>query len=359
MSASYPNAVKAFSSKIDTIDTVYADHINSVQTEVTAIESVLGPNPQGQYQTVSARIGAVESSSLGEVIPNRRTFSGDRVTVNNILRVDNDPAGKITGTNSLNHPVQVGPSGAGNLIMDAGAIQARSNDAPADLHLQPFGGDVYAGPGKVWTANNQGAGSGLDADTVDGKQASDFALAGHSHVKDVLEVRGTAPKTGGFRNWTTVHYDQVTRQTGPGLTYDSATGEFVIPRTSGLGVYVLQVSFAVRTINSWYYWYYYHYYTPTFALRIIDNTDTVIDRQDFGPSRGDGYGFEYAEEFYQASLSTNGTYLIDPASAPGEADYRIRFQYIHNSSYPYLQFGPSALGRPMSASAFLLSKVVL
>jgi hypothetical protein len=34
--------------------------------------------------------------------------------------------------------------------------------------------DIYVGKNKVWHTGNDGAGSGLDADTVDGKQASDF-----------------------------------------------------------------------------------------------------------------------------------------------------------------------------------------
>lgn len=34
----------------------------------------------------------------------------------------------------------------------------------------------------IWHAGNDGAGSGLDADTVDGQQATDFAASGHGHA---------------------------------------------------------------------------------------------------------------------------------------------------------------------------------
>ncbi|CAL9969658.1 hypothetical protein VPHD260_0020 [Vibrio phage D260] len=43
-------------------------------------------------------------------------------------------------------------------------------------------GDIYARNSQiVWHAGNDGAGSGLDADTVDGKHASDFATDDHTH----------------------------------------------------------------------------------------------------------------------------------------------------------------------------------
>jgi hypothetical protein len=39
-----------------------------------------------------------------------------------------------------------------------------------------YGGDFLIRGAKAWTAGNDGAGSGLDADLLDGRQASDFAL---------------------------------------------------------------------------------------------------------------------------------------------------------------------------------------
>ena len=43
------------------------------------------------------------------------------------------------------------------------------------------GANILVNANKVWHAGNDGAGSGLDADLLDGKQASAFALSSHTH----------------------------------------------------------------------------------------------------------------------------------------------------------------------------------
>src|SRR5687767_6004615 len=45
--------------------------------------------------------------------------------------------------------------------------------------------------GTVWTSANDGAGSGLDADTLDGQQGAAFAAASHGHA--VGDISGTLP----------------------------------------------------------------------------------------------------------------------------------------------------------------------
>ena len=42
MTASYPSTVKAFTTKVDFADTVFAAHINDLQDEVNSLESNLG-----------------------------------------------------------------------------------------------------------------------------------------------------------------------------------------------------------------------------------------------------------------------------------------------------------------------------
>ena len=44
MAASFPGKVRTFSPKVDLVDYVLADHVNSLQNEVTAIEQTLGDN---------------------------------------------------------------------------------------------------------------------------------------------------------------------------------------------------------------------------------------------------------------------------------------------------------------------------
>ena len=42
MTASYPASVKSFTSKVDFVDTVLAEHVNSLQDEVNSLEATLG-----------------------------------------------------------------------------------------------------------------------------------------------------------------------------------------------------------------------------------------------------------------------------------------------------------------------------
>jgi len=56
MAASYPAAVKTFVNKVDFTDTVLAEHINSIQDEVNAIEANLGT----YIKTGSGWIGSVD-----------------------------------------------------------------------------------------------------------------------------------------------------------------------------------------------------------------------------------------------------------------------------------------------------------
>lgn len=44
---------------------------------------------------------------------------------------------------------------------------------------------------KIWTSGNDGPGSGLDADTLDGQEASAFALTSHNHDGDYIQDGGT------------------------------------------------------------------------------------------------------------------------------------------------------------------------
>lgn len=76
---------------------------------------------------------------------------------------------------STAHAFQIGPDAGANLIAGTNAIIARSGGRPANLHLNPYGGGVYVNGFVVWHSGNDGQGSGLDADLLDGKDA-DFYL---------------------------------------------------------------------------------------------------------------------------------------------------------------------------------------
>lgn len=63
--ATYPGAVRSFTTKIDYTDTVFALHMNDAQDEITAIQNTLGTNPQGAATgpaTVGKRIADLEGN---------------------------------------------------------------------------------------------------------------------------------------------------------------------------------------------------------------------------------------------------------------------------------------------------------
>lgn len=116
------------------------------------------------------------------------------------------PGVRLTSTTELTlastaHAFQIGLSSTANLAADANEIQARNNGAAAQLDLNPHGGTVTTGANlavggsatvggnTVWHAGNDGAGSGLDADTLDGVQFSAFA-----HERVFLGVGSMQPQ---------------------------------------------------------------------------------------------------------------------------------------------------------------------
>jgi len=77
---------------------------------------------------------------------------------------------------------KAGESFTGN-ISTAGTIAGASTLTLNSLVLSVSGGNLFvASSGKVWTSDNDGSGSGLDADTLDGHDSSYFAPAGTTDV---------------------------------------------------------------------------------------------------------------------------------------------------------------------------------
>ncbi|CAB4129496.1 hypothetical protein UFOVP115_30 [uncultured Caudovirales phage] len=86
MTASYPSALKTFTTKVDGSDYVKADDVNSLQNEVTAIETALGANvattlipanvgtynSAGVSTSLSARVGNLEAGLTGNATDGTR-----------------------------------------------------------------------------------------------------------------------------------------------------------------------------------------------------------------------------------------------------------------------------------------------
>ncbi len=74
-------------------------------------------------------------------------------------------------------------------------------DAYYKLELNPLGGAVNVNGNTVWHRGNDGAGSGLDADLLDGKHGSEFATSTHTHnILYATDDRGVLPNTTGIGN---------------------------------------------------------------------------------------------------------------------------------------------------------------
>jgi len=63
MAASYPTSIKSFTTKQDDVDDVLAEHINSLQDEVVALETQLGVNWKGVVQVVNNQESSYQTCS--------------------------------------------------------------------------------------------------------------------------------------------------------------------------------------------------------------------------------------------------------------------------------------------------------
>lgn len=79
MPASYPSAIKSFTPKIDLVDSILADHVNSLQEEVRAVQVSLGTallasgyagtfTQTGTWSSLSSRLTNIEAGLLTGVV---------------------------------------------------------------------------------------------------------------------------------------------------------------------------------------------------------------------------------------------------------------------------------------------------
>jgi hypothetical protein len=94
MPAVYPGSIRTFTTKANTVDVIDASHPNLLQDEVTAIESILGVNPNisttgsGTYtnvatswQNVSSRLANLENGITADVHNQYLKLSGGGVVL--------------------------------------------------------------------------------------------------------------------------------------------------------------------------------------------------------------------------------------------------------------------------------------
>ena len=116
------------------------------------------------------RSDAADSAS-GTLDLNGRVNMGFSVTRPAALNSDSVAQARIGGNDVFLYVASLGASGGYDVAVQA----ARASDfASFDLNLQSNGGNLQRAGNKVWDAGNDGSGSGLDADTVDGIQGGSF-----------------------------------------------------------------------------------------------------------------------------------------------------------------------------------------
>src|SRR4051812_1216739 len=119
-----------------------------------------------------------EATNAGEI------FSGAKGTIE--ANLVGDVTGNVSGTAAgISGTVQVANGGTGAST----ATVARSNLGAAPLDSPDFTGSPKANGSALWTAGNDGAGSGLDADLLDGQEGA--------YYLDLSNATGTLPLTRG------------------------------------------------------------------------------------------------------------------------------------------------------------------
>jgi hypothetical protein len=308
----YPGNYAAFAQKLDQIDVVLAEHINSLQAEMLAMQQVFGLNPQGDAVTVGDRITALEGGGVSldgnDSIGGTKTFTGP-VTFTKPVRIDTGQVlDDIAGSTG---PIQIGNASGENIVIDQKRVQARNNGAAAPLNLQPYGGIVNIGANRALTTADAGAGNGLNADKLDGLDAIAFAPAGHKHAQNFCEVyRGTAFNVAAgtdesdwrdivFTNQK-VHY----KESGADM-YTMGNGRFYTPPEVGPALYYFGVRLAFNRSNR----------DGTRRLRFIDSNGVIIDMT-----------AEDADLMSKDFVSLAGMYYF-----PGASNYYVKAQVYQDA----------------------------
>ena len=140
--------------------------------------------------------GATADQTASEILTLIKTVDGagsgldadtlDGISSGSFLRSDasDTTSGVLTATDGMiSEYIDLGTQGNRTIQGLATRATIGSSGGYGELHLQHYGGDLhtvhgggtlYANGNTVWHAGNDGSGSGLDADTVDGIQASSF-----------------------------------------------------------------------------------------------------------------------------------------------------------------------------------------
>ena len=173
-----------------------------------------------------------DDTATGVISFTNRVNIGNSVTRPDSLNSDSVAHARIGGSDVHLYVASLGSVGGYKVAVQA----ARASDfASFDLNLQSNGGGLQRGGNLVWDSGTDGSGSGLDADTVDGIQASSFVRSDAADVKTGdLNLRANLNMKDD--NTTAARYVHLPR--GGGVTFygDGSTNHSITSRNSASSV---------------------------------------------------------------------------------------------------------------------------
>ena len=169
MTASYPSTVKSFVTKVDFTDTVLAEHVNSLQLEVTSIETVLGTSIRtgsgwvgtfdvitSSWNTLKDRIANIEYG-LKDVYDEYVSNVGGSVIVSSATGVKSLVLRARASQTANLVEFQTSASAVVTKVLPDGTIQTRGKELVPVIYAatQPTGSDYAAGT--IWVDSTSDA----------------------------------------------------------------------------------------------------------------------------------------------------------------------------------------------------------
>ena len=198
-------------------DTLYGNGANVTNVNATTLDSI----DSGSFLRSDAN-----DSASGTLNLNGKVVIGNSLTRPSALDSDADAHCRIGGSDVYLYVASLGAGGGYKVAMQA----ARASDfASFTLNLQSNGGNLERAGNKVWDAGNDGSGSGLDADTLDGVNSTSFL---RSDADDTMSGLLTIVNDTGLRIYTSTNAagatikfsDQSTQAQNGTLTYKHSDG---------------------------------------------------------------------------------------------------------------------------------------
>lgn len=159
MAASYPGAIKSFTTKVNLVDTIDAADVNDLQLEVAAVETELGIDPRTIDDTVTPEATPADVADVLDQFANAlKVITGAAnwySPVAALLESDFAAKGDLISASADDTP-SILPVGGNNRIMRAnsGATPGLSWDKRQYVQLEPFSfvdqTDCATGNGKAW-----------------------------------------------------------------------------------------------------------------------------------------------------------------------------------------------------------------